>query len=121
TVDFSLDSAGVVRPSVTIRAPREWSWTVLTRPAPPPGSSPRSSPMPLASRHLKLEPPLAALDLERTGVDPLWDRIVENTGLKLPPGDERTRFRRLVNSGVPIPPSASAVHGLCDEDLAERP
>jgi DNA polymerase-3 subunit epsilon len=72
-------------------------------------------------RHLRLERPLAVLDLESTGVDPARDRIVEVAVLKLTPGAEPIRFRRLVNPGVPIPPSASAVHGIRDEDVAERP
>ena len=76
--------------------------------------------MPSAFRHLKLERPLAVVDLETTGVDPRHDRIVEVGVLKVAPDAGPIRYRRLVHPGVPIPPAARAVHGIGDEDVAEQ-
>ena len=77
--------------------------------------------MPIAFRHLVLERPLAVVDLETTGVDPRNDRIVEVGVLKVAPDCGPFRYRRLVNPGIPIPPAAQAVHGIADEDVAEKP
>ena len=72
-------------------------------------------------RHLQLERPLAVLDTETTGVDPLTDRIVELAVVRLDPDGAARRYRRLVDPGVPIPPAATAVHGIADADVAGRP
>lgn len=72
-------------------------------------------------RNLKVERPLAILDLETTGVDPKADRIVEVGVLKVLPGREPSRYRRLVDPGVPILAAASAVHGITDADVANAP
>jgi DNA polymerase-3 subunit epsilon len=71
--------------------------------------------------HLRLERPLAVIDTETTGLDPRDDRVVEVAGLVLRPGAEPARFSRLVNPGRPIPPAATAVHGIADEDVAAEP
>src|SRR4051812_28427384 len=77
--------------------------------------------MSFAFRHLVLERPLAVVDLETTGIDARHDRIVEVGVLKVDPDAGPFRYRRLVHPGVPIPPAARAVHGIGDEDVAERP
>lgn len=70
---------------------------------------------------LELRRPLAFLDLESTGTKPAHDRIVEIAVLKLyPDGHEVVRCRR-VNPGVPIPPDATALHGITDADVAGAP
>ena len=61
------------------------------------------------------------LDLETTGTNTQLDRIVEIAVLKFKPGAEPIRFHRFVNPGVPITASASAIHGITDEDVADRP
>jgi DNA polymerase-3 subunit epsilon len=72
-------------------------------------------------KNLKLERPLAVLDLETTGKDPKTDHIVEISVRVLhPDGREVHRVRRL-NPGVPIPPEATAVHGITDADVAAEP
>lgn len=76
---------------------------------------------------LRLERPLIVLDLETTGVDPRNDRIVEISAMKIFPADgsgavaEPDVRTRRVNPGVPIPPGASAVHGITDADVAGEP
>ncbi len=70
---------------------------------------------------MKLNRPLAVFDLETTGVNPATDRIVEVAMVKLMPDGSRDSQSWLVNPGQPIPPGASKVHGIQDEDVAEAP
>ena len=71
-------------------------------------------------KHVRLERPLIVLDLETTGTRVQADRIVEISTLKLlPDGTNRIRTRRL-NPGTPIPPEATAVHGITDADVADE-
>ena len=71
--------------------------------------------------NLKLERPLAFFDIESTGVVPQRDRIVEIAVMKImPDGTGRTTVRRL-NPGMPIPPGATAIHGITDADVADCP
>ncbi|MFT4299282.1 MAG: exonuclease domain-containing protein [Aeromicrobium sp.] len=60
--------------------------------------------------------PLAALDFETTGVDPLRDRVVS---FALVTDDDATGG--LVDPGVPVPATSSAVHGLDAESLRGAP
>ena len=70
---------------------------------------------------LNLKRPIVFFDLETTGVDTARDRIVEISMIKImPDGEEQTRTRRL-NPGIPIPPEATAVHGITDEDVRDCP
>lgn len=70
---------------------------------------------------LKLERPLVFFDLETTGTNPLQDRIVEISLIKvMPDGTELEKTRRL-NPGIPIPEAATAVHHITDEDVANEP
>jgi DNA polymerase III subunit epsilon len=71
--------------------------------------------------NLKLERPLAVIDLETTGTDPQADRIVEISVLKVSPDGQRKHRTRRVNPGVPIPPEATAIHGITDADVADEP
>jgi DNA polymerase III subunit epsilon len=70
---------------------------------------------------LKLDRPLVFFDLETTGVDVSKDRIIEISLLKLYPDnhEELNTFR--INPGIPIPAEATAVHGITDADVADRP
>ena len=61
--------------------------------------------------------PLASLDFETTGVDPLVDRII-SYGLLGDHGIERVG---LINPGVPIPPLSTEVHGITDAQVAQAP
>jgi DNA polymerase-3 subunit epsilon len=66
--------------------------------------------------------PIACLDIESTGVNPTVDRIVELSITKVYGStvtfDAARSKTWLVNPGVPIPESASAVHGITDADVA---
>jgi DNA polymerase III subunit epsilon len=71
--------------------------------------------------NLELERPLAVIDVQSTGVDPERARIVSLAVLKIETdGTEHLRFVR-VNPGLPIPPGATAIHGLDDDDVADSP
>ena len=72
-------------------------------------------------KQLKLEKPLVFIDLETTGVNTTNDRIVEVTVLKIHPNGSREEKSERVNPGVPIPPGATRVHGITDEDVADKP
>lgn len=71
---------------------------------------------------LKLTRPLAFIDIESTGTSTQTDRIVElcivlvRTNGK---AAEPVVFR--INPGMSIPPAATAVHGIKDEDVAGKP
>ena len=70
---------------------------------------------------LNLKRPIIFFDLETTGIDTARDRIVEISMIKImPDGEEITRTRRL-NPGMPIPPEATAVHGITDDDVKDCP
>lgn len=71
--------------------------------------------------HLKLQKPLAFFDLETTGIDAVNDRIVEIAIVKVMPNGTRQSFVSYVNPGMPIPISASEVHGIYDQDVADAP
>ena len=70
---------------------------------------------------LKLTKPLAVIDLETTGLNVESDRIVEISVLVIRPDGSRVSKTRRVNPGVPIPPEATAVHGIRDADVADEP
>jgi DNA polymerase-3 subunit epsilon len=68
----------------------------------------------------ELDRPLVFFDLETTGLDLKNDRIVELAFIKMTPqGDVLERVRRF-NPEIPIPPEATAVHGITDEDVADE-
>ena len=70
---------------------------------------------------LNLRRPLAFVDLETTGTCPASDRVVEIAIFKVfPDGTEDFRCNR-VNPGVPIPPEATAIHGITNADVANEP
>jgi DNA polymerase-3 subunit epsilon len=79
------------------------------------------SQVPPSVRLLEIVRPLAFFDLETTGVDVATDRIVELAVLKLLPDGTEQTFHTLINPGVPIPASASEIHGIRDEDVRDKP
>ncbi|MGQ9619460.1 MAG: exonuclease domain-containing protein [Bacteroidales bacterium] len=70
---------------------------------------------------LNLKKPLAFIDLETTGTNIISDRIVEISVLKILPGGKEEWFSTRINPEIPIPPSAIAVHGITDVDVAGAP
>jgi len=71
--------------------------------------------------NLSLDGPIAFIDLETTGLSISTDRIIELTVLKIhPDGSEELKSVR-VSPGMPIPAEATAVHGITNEDVADKP
>ena len=71
-------------------------------------------------KDVPLSRPLAIFDLETTGPDSSYDRIVEISILKLVPNGEPLHWTRRVNPGIRISPGATAIHGIRDEDVAQE-
>lgn len=70
---------------------------------------------------LNLRNPLVFFDLETTGINIVFDRIVEISYLKVyPNGKEECKTRR-INPEMPIPAESSAIHGIYDEDVKDCP
>lgn len=73
------------------------------------------------SRTLKLTKPLAVLDLETTGAVLQLDRVVEIAILKIYPDGRRATLHERLNPGCPIPPEATAIHGIDNADVRDCP
>jgi DNA polymerase-3 subunit epsilon len=68
-----------------------------------------------------LDRPLAFLDLETTGLSTVSDRIIELAVIRVTPQGDVLEAVRRFNPGMPIPPEATAVHGITDADVADEP
>lgn len=77
--------------------------------------------MPLDPDRAWWDYPLAIVDFETTGPDPLECMPVSFACIRLQRGQECGGFTTLVNPGVPIPPEATAIHGITDEMVANAP
>ncbi len=65
--------------------------------------------------------PIIFFDLETTGVSITQDRIVQIGAIKvLPDGSEEVK-NVLINPTIPIPAGATAVHGVSDEEVKDKP
>lgn len=72
-------------------------------------------------KNLQLDRPIVFIDLETTGLSLATDRIVELTVLKIhPDGIEEFRSAR-INPEIPIPTAATNIHGITNEDVADKP
>jgi len=70
---------------------------------------------------LKLDRPLAFIDLETTGVNLGVDRIIEISILKiLPNGGQEIKTLR-INPEMHIPEQSSQIHGIYDDDVKNAP
>jgi DNA polymerase-3 subunit epsilon len=70
---------------------------------------------------LKLSKPLAFFDLETTGVNIATDRIVEISIVKILPDGGKEIKTKLINPTIPISAESSAIHGITDADVADKP
>ena len=75
----------------------------------------------ITQHDLKLDRPLAFFDLETTGINTQSDRIIEIAVVKCLPKGIVREFQYRINPEIPIPPSATAVHGITDADVALAP
>lgn len=72
---------------------------------------------------MNLSRPIAFIDIESTGVDPVKDRIIEIGVAVLYPDGVRSPeiFVRRFNPGREIPQSAIEVHGITDDAVRDAP
>ena len=70
---------------------------------------------------LPLKRPLVIFDIEATGINVGSDRIVEISLLKILPDGRQENPTERINPGMPIPPEATAIHGIYDRDVADKP
>ncbi len=72
-------------------------------------------------RDLLQDKPLVIFDLETTGTNFATDRIVQFAAKKISLDHPEEWLNLLINPDQPIPPDASAVHGITDADVADKP
>ena len=70
---------------------------------------------------VKLDRPLAILDIEATGISPRADRLVELAIVRLDPDGTEQARTWLVNPTIPIPVETTAIHGITDEVVKTCP
>jgi len=70
---------------------------------------------------LQLERPLVVFDLETTGTNVRYDRIVEIAAVKTHPDGRTERFATRLNPERSIPACVTAIHGIRDEDVKDCP
>ncbi|MEW4925658.1 3'-5' exonuclease [Algibacter sp. 2305UL17-15] len=70
---------------------------------------------------LNLTKPICFFDLETTGINITSDRIVEIAILKVHPNGKEESKTWLVNPERPIPKEVTEIHGISDEDVADKP
>lgn len=73
------------------------------------------------SRFIKLDRPLAFIDIESTGTNVYVDRIVELAIVVLSTDNERRCHVYRVNPGIPIPAEVTRIHGITDAQVANCP
>jgi exodeoxyribonuclease X len=67
-------------------------------------------------------PLIRVIDIETTGIDPTTDTIIEIASVDMVrDGGITNAIDTLVQPGRPIPPGASAVHHIVDEDVQNAP
>ncbi len=71
--------------------------------------------------NIKLTRPIVFFDLETTGLNIGHDHIVEISLIKIFPDEHRESFTQRINPGIHIPEEATAVHGISDADVADKP
>lgn len=65
--------------------------------------------------------PFTVFDLETTGLSPSREKIVEIAAVRIETDCTQIRFNTLVNPGQKIPRSASSIHNITNEMVADAP
>jgi len=65
--------------------------------------------------------PIIFFDLETTGISITQDRIVQIGAIKVMPDGSEEVKNVLINPTIPIPAGATAVHGISDEEVKDKP
>jgi DNA polymerase-3 subunit epsilon len=70
---------------------------------------------------LNLKIPICFFDLETTGINITQDRILEIAVIKVMPNGEVLRKSNVVNPTIPIPAESTAIHGISEADVKDKP
>jgi DNA polymerase-3 subunit epsilon len=70
---------------------------------------------------LRLEAPLAIVDLETTGGSPAWDRVTEIAVMEIDGFEVTSEWSTLVNPGTTIPAAIQALTGITNDMVAGAP
>jgi DNA polymerase III subunit epsilon len=70
---------------------------------------------------IQLDRPIVFFDAETTGLDIAKDRIISLAIVKLFPDGTRISKNQLINPMIPISPEATAIHGITNEMLVDKP
>src|SRR5437879_2556839 len=70
---------------------------------------------------LSLKIPLCFFDIEATGINVANDRIIEIAVIKVMPNGDVQRKTNLLNPTIPIPVESTAIHGITNEDIKDKP
>lgn len=68
-----------------------------------------------------MEKTYIALDIETTGLDAKWDKVVEIGAVRVVDGAETGTFQTLVNPRRSLSPTAAKLTGITDEELEKAP
>jgi len=71
--------------------------------------------------NLNLSIPICFFDLETTGINISKDRVVEISILKIYPDGKQESNTWRVNPEIHIPAEVTAIHGISNEDVADKP
>ena len=70
---------------------------------------------------LNLTKPLVVFDLETTGLDLVNDRVIQLSYIKVCPDGTELRGNEIINPGKHIAPEITALTGISDDDVKDRP
>lgn len=70
---------------------------------------------------MKLDKPLVVFDLETTGLALSYDRVIELAFVKIMPNGRVLEKDIFFNPEIDIPSEVTAIHGLTNADLADKP
>src|SRR5258707_11234840 len=75
----------------------------------------------MPSTELRLEAPLAIVDLETTGAHPAWHRVTEIAVLEVDAFEVTSEWSTLVNPEATIPGAIQALTGITNDMVAGAP
>lgn len=71
--------------------------------------------------NIKINRPICFFDIEATGTNIVKDRIIEISFLKIYPNNNKEEKTWLLYPGISIPANVTAMHGISNDDVANKP
>lgn len=71
--------------------------------------------------NIQFHRPICFFDIEATGTNIVKDRIIEISFLKIYPNNNKKEKTWLLYPEIPIPPEVTAMHGISDNDVINKP